>query len=170
MNVLDGVKADVCLSPDRTYRYMLSRRWSGVADQRQVVFVMLNPSTADADTDDRTVRKCQKYARSWGYSGVVIVNLFALRSKHPRALRGHPDPVGPVNDIIIEIYATAALTGLVVAAWGAEGQMMNRGLIVEAMLEGLDVDVMRLGPATRAGHPWHPLYRKDDVELERHRL
>lgn len=168
MKLLDDVTADAVLSPCGTYRYTLSRHWYAGAETRHVLFIMLNPSIADAHTDDRTVRKCQKYARAWGFAGITVVNLFALRSKDPRELVRHPDPVGPVNDEIIEIFACTAGVGRIVAAWGKDGALFNRGLIVAALLEQLDVPVYRLGAVTKGGHPWHPLYRPDDCELQLH--
>jgi hypothetical protein len=90
------------MSPCGTYRYALSRnletpRLFNAVTQR-CLFVMLNPSTADASTDDATIRRCKAYASSWSYHVLDVVNLFALRSTDPTALREHTDPVGPDND------------------------------------------------------------------------
>ncbi|TMF61888.1 MAG: DUF1643 domain-containing protein, partial [Chloroflexi bacterium] len=64
-------------SADRRYRYRLWRRWDGA--RPVVAFVMLNPSTADARRDDPTIRRCIGFAKSWGFGGVEVVNLFAYR-------------------------------------------------------------------------------------------
>lgn len=77
-----------------------------------------------------------------------------------------PDPVGPANDEVIECVVTDKRTGLVVVAWGQHGAYRNRGLIVLDRLRELGLAPMRLGSPTKGGHPWHPLYRKDDIELE----
>lgn len=173
MMLLDGVKAGATLSPCGTYRYALTRDWYPKMPQhedgptmRHVLWIMLNPSMADANDDDRTIRKCQKLSKAWGYNGITVANLFALRSTDPKALYRHPDPVGPANDEVIEAFATALGTGLVVVAWGQHGAYRNRGLIVLERLVAAGVQPMRLGPATKGGHPWHPLYRADDTELE----
>jgi hypothetical protein len=167
--LLDGVKADASLSPCGTYRYLLTRHWyEGIADPpiKHVAFVMLNPSSADADVDDRTIRKCQKFARAWGYNGISVLNLFALRATQPDELYHHPDPVGPANDDVIEAIVTGAGTGLVVVAWGQHGAHRSRGLIVLDRLRALGVPPMRLGPLTKGGHPGHPLYLKDTTTPE----
>lgn len=169
MNLLDDCTASATLSPCGTYRYMLERHWTNIREHGQtVVWVMLNPSTADAETDDRTIRKCIEFSKRWGYSALTVVNLFALRSSTPKALYKHPDPIGEVNDTIIEIAATSAYTGVVVAAWGQHGAHQNRGLIVSARLRELESTPMRIGPPTKGGHPWHPLYRPYEMPLEVH--
>lgn len=80
------------LSPCGRYRYELTRRW---APGPLVGWVMLNPSRADAHTDDPTVRRCVGFAHRWGYGGLIIRNLYALRATDPAALADHLDPVGP---------------------------------------------------------------------------
>lgn len=164
--LLKGVQADASMSPCGTYRYLLTRRWFDSNPMSHVAFIMLNPSSAAADVDDRTIRKCQKYAKAWGHNGISVLNLFALRATDPDELTRHPDPVGPVNDTMIETIALAAGTGLVVVAWGQHGAYKSRGLIVLDRLRSWGVEPMRIGPPTKGGHPWHPLYRKDSMELE----
>jgi hypothetical protein len=76
--LLPGVTARAEVSADGVYRYRLSRWWTeGITG---VTWIMLNPSTASADVDDATIRKCQKFARAWGYGGISVFNIFALRS------------------------------------------------------------------------------------------
>ena len=139
------------------YRYRLSRRWS--AEGGDVVWIMLNPSRADAGTDDPTIRRCIAFSRHWGYGGMVVVNLFALCATHPAALHGVPDPVGPQNDA----HIAAAFRGThdspsaardIVAAWGAHPLAAGRSALVLAAAGG---NVLCLG-TTQAGHPRHPLY------------
>jgi hypothetical protein len=77
---------------------------------------MLNPSTADAEKFDPTVRRCFGFARDWGFGGLEVVNLFALRSTYPEQLKKVSDPVGPENDAVIRRAVKAA--DLVVASWG----------------------------------------------------
>lgn len=155
------------LSPCGTYRYMLQRRWNGPHDHgSEVVWIMLNPSTADADVDDPTIRRCVAFSRSWGYRALTVVNLFGLRSTDPAELLRHPDPVGEANDTIIEVAATSAYAGVVVAAWGAHPAVRSRGLIVRDRLAARGVAVHRLGAPTKDGRPRHPLYVKGDTPLE----
>lgn len=134
------------------YRYLLWRRWSaGPA----ALFCMLNPSTATDVELDPTVRRCVGYVKRWGYPALEVVNLFALRSTDPRALKPHPDPVGPQNDL--HILDAARRAKLVVCAWGNGGRLRGRGLAVWRMLDtaGIKTHCLRV---SAEGHPWHPLY------------
>lgn len=93
------------------YRYRLTRVWDEALPM--VTFVLLNPSTADAATLDPTLRRCIHFANRDGFGGLVIVNLYAFRARHPRVTKVAADPVGPDNDQVL-----AGLTGTVVAGWG----------------------------------------------------
>ncbi len=135
-------------SPCGRYRYGLWRRWGA---GQAALFIGLNPSTADAEIDDPTVRRCMRFARDWGYAGLLVANLFGLRSTDPRGLRGLRDPIGPDNDAWIARYQEQA--GLVVAAWGAGGALNGRDRAVLAMLK-----TPRCLGKTKAGAPRHPLY------------
>jgi len=141
----------------RTYRYTLERRWS---DAQPAVFVMLNPSTADALTDDPTIRRCVSFAKREGCGGLIVVNLFALRSTDPKQLYSHPDPVGPSNDGIV--YEAQHQGSPVIAAWGVHGTLNGRDRAVCSLLEF--GDVIALG-VTKDGHPRHPLYVAGDAPL-----
>lgn len=145
-------------SPCGRYRYRLWRFW-GVGPA--VVWCMLNPSTADETQDDPTIRRCIGFARSWGAAGVVIVNLFALRSTDPAALYDCADPVGPANDGAI-LSAASAEASPVMAAWGVHGAHLGRGRAVAEMLGAHGVEIQCLG-TTKDGHPRHPLYVRADA-------
>jgi hypothetical protein len=146
------------LSDDREYRYRLRRCWD-VTDPI-VAFVMLNPSTADETADDPTVRRCIGYAKEWGYGTLLVGNLFALRTPNPDDLTDHPRPVGPQNDAWLRRIATEA--DRVVAAWGANGDIMGRG---EVVAKQLDSELHALD-TTRDGHPVHPLYQPAGIDPE----
>ncbi|MBF6333571.1 DUF1643 domain-containing protein [Nocardia transvalensis] len=142
------------LSPCGTYRYELTRRWS---PGPLAGWIMLNPSTADADVDDPTVRRCIAFARGWGYGGIVIRNLYALRASDPRELDDHPAPVGPDNDDHLSHCGREELT---VLAWGSRGG--DRGLAVMERLARQGVPLHQLA-MTAAGQPRHPLYLPGDL-------
>ncbi len=135
---------------DGPYRYLLWRRW---ADADGVLFVMLNPSTADARDDDPTIRRCLGFARAWGFGGVEVVNLFAWRATSPRDLRRAAAPIGPRNDQVIA--EAAARVQAVIVAWGVHGAHRDRDRQVAAVLEARRP---RCLGATAAGAPRHPLY------------
>jgi hypothetical protein len=154
-----GRPPEVCargaeLSPDERYRYRLWRTWDRALPS--VVWVMLNPSTADASTDDLTLKKCQGFARQWGFGGVLVVNLFAWRETDPdrlaeRAAEG-ADVVGPENNRRLR----AAIRGahLVVCAWGAHPIARSRASAVLAMIpENVACDCLG---RTSEGAPRHP--------------
>ena len=132
----------------KQYRYHLSRRWN---DGEQCIFVGLNPSTADTEIDDATTRKCMLLAKSWGFSGFELVNLFALRSRDPSVLRLAGDPVGAHNDRWLK--QTLHQEKLIVACWGNGGTLFQR----EQIIWGMHIRLHCLG-TTKSGQPKHPLY------------
>jgi hypothetical protein len=151
------------LSPCGAYRYLLRRTWA--EDRASVLWVMVNPSTADGTADDRTIGRCVGFSRAWGFGGIAVVNLFALRSPAVEDLLTHPAPVGPGNDAAIAGQAAAA--GLVIAGWGSKGGKLGRliaarALAVRQVFEaaGRAVHCLRLGGD---GHPAHPLMLPSDL-------
>lgn len=155
------VSRDATLSPCGLYRYTLARRW---ASGPHVLWVMLNPSTADALDDGPTIRKCVGFARRWSYGGIVVVNLFAYRSTDPAGLHIADDPVGPENDRHIVEQAKHAQA--IVAGWGAKDStaVTARASRVMELLSGRQVHALRL---TKKGRPEHPLYVPYDVQAVR---
>lgn len=161
------VERDAVLSPDGRYRYLLTRWWGGMTDaDRAMTFVMLNPSTADAAKDDPTIGRCVGFARSHGYVGIAVVNLFAYRATKPTdmwaARREGADIVGPDNHrVLAKTFALAADTRCpVVAAWGA-GAPSDRAATVRAMAG----DLLHYLTLNADGSPKHPLYIPSDTPL-----
>jgi hypothetical protein len=150
------------LSDCGTYRYRLWRYWD--PGQGEAVFCMLNPSTADASEDDPTIRRCMGFARAWGYGGIIVVNLFALRSTDPRALKKHPAPIGERNDVVV--FDALRSAGIAVAAWGNHGSLMARGSRVVRICAERRIPLHHLG-LSKAGHPAHPLYLPGDRRPQR---
>ena len=142
-------------SPCGRYRYTLRRAWTGrraVPPRRErLLIIALNPSTADAERDDPTIRRCIGFAQAWGFRSLCVANLFAWRATRPADLKLAPDPVGPDNDAWLRHEARRA--GLVVAAWGVHGVHQGRDAAVRAMLP-----MLYCLRRTRDGHPAHPLY------------
>jgi hypothetical protein len=146
---------------NRTYRYALTRTWG---DAAPVVWVMLNPSTADCFTDDPTIRRVRNFTQRLvpKAGGLTIVNLYALRATDPAELWLHDDPVGPDNDYYIGSRAIGGRT--IIAAWGVHGARNGRGAHIAAELAAKGVELMCLG-ATKDGHPKHPLYVPGNTPL-----
>lgn len=152
------------LSKCGRYRYNLTRSW---ATGPSALFVMLNPSTATVDIDDPTIRKCVGFARRLGYSGIEVVNLFAVRSTDPAGVLAVADPVGPDNDSAI----TDALDRcpLVICAWGAHatGMLKRVGPVrIEEVLRLLRRNHVPccLGKSAD-GSPRHPLMLPYSAQL-----
>lgn len=107
------------ISPCEKYRYWLLREWDPML--RAVLWVLLNPSTADATTDDATIRRCIEFSKRWGYGSLLAVNLFAYRATDPKAiLRAGPvESVGPDNWTTLQTAVQHTDRGIV--AWGNGG-------------------------------------------------
>lgn len=165
----DAPPADVekaaVISDDGLYRYSLVRRWDVTLPV--MVFIMLNPSTADANLDDPTIRRCMGFARTMGFGGIMVVNLFAFRATSPDDMKAAEDPVGLDNDHWLGKafdYCSRAQRSAV-AAWGVHGQHKDRDYAVAALAAKHGVELMCLGK-TKGGDPRHPLYVKGDTALE----
>lgn len=147
------------------YRYRLGREvgpWPRIA-----CFVMLNPSTADHQVDDRTICRCMDFAQRWSCGELVVVNLFAFRATDPIEMMLADDPIGPKNgDHIVSVAARAHNGGgLVVAAWGALGYHLDQDCKVMELLAAIGVTPKCLG-TTAEGYPRHPLYLKKETVLQ----
>lgn len=166
---------DAWISDDGVYRYRLDRYIGPTGlfgRSERVLFVMLNPSTADAAVDDPTIRRCLGFARREHSPTLTVVNLYAYRTPHPRRLaearRAGVDIVGPDNDRALEECHRPG--DLVIAAWGAR----PAGIPREAHQKRIDQVRNLLGPMyqlglTLAGDPRHPLYLKLDAPLASYR-
>lgn len=150
---MGNVKKSATFSPCRKYRYSLWRTWFDLMEKPRgcVMFIGLNPSTADGKNDDPTIRRCIAYARAWGYGGLCMTNLFAFRATDPNDMMKAREPVGPENDEALIKLAKEA--EIVIAAWGVRGSHRGRGDVVSMLLPRLHY--LRL---TKDGFPEHPLY------------
>lgn len=155
----------VC-SDDGAYRYRLWRRWD--PDEPVMLFVMCNPSTADASADDPTIRRCAGFARRERCGGIDVVNLFALRATEPRRLLSHPDPGGRDNAAAWRSAWDQNPGATVVAAWGAAPFSRFPGWRApfSVLTERERCGWWCLG-TTRRGSPRHPLFVPGSQQLER---
>lgn len=166
-----GVTATAMLSPDGRHRYLLRRQINptlvqpldvvdavlkGCPIAKRVLFVMLNPSTADATKDDNTIRRCKSFAAEWGASVLTVVNLFSFRATKPAELLGVRDPSDKTNEEVVREEIAAHKDGIIVAAWGRFAKLDNcdRTWIKVAVRMH---DGWCLG-ANQDGSPRHPLY------------
>lgn len=142
---------DAVISACGRYRYRLSRRWGSGP---YLLFVMLNPSTADATQDDRTIRRCIRFAKDHHYDGIEVVNLYAFRATDPLDLKAAGYPVGPDNDS--HILAAIQGAGAVCVAWGDRARGLARPDEVLALLRSTGRALNCLS-ITKHGLPAHPL-------------
>jgi hypothetical protein len=143
------------LSGCRKYRFALWRTWDD--SKPYVMFVGLNPSTADEKTDDPTLTRCINYAKLWGFGGVCMANIFAYRATEPNNMKAAMDPVGAENNDWLKKLSSDA--GMVVAAWGNDGSYLGRSGQVKKLLPNLHC--LKLN---KSGEPAHPLYQKADIK------
>lgn len=150
------VSKNATFSDCRKYRYALSRSWN--RKKKTILFIGLNPSTADEKIDDPTIRRCINYAQNWGYGSLLMVNLFAYRATMPTELKNVKNPIGKDNDLhIIEL---SKKVDVAVAAWGNEGSHLNRDKEVKKLIPNL-----KCLKINKSGQPAHPLYQKKDLKL-----
>jgi hypothetical protein len=148
------MKKTAKLSDCRTYRYELWRIWD--ESKPYAMFIGLNPSTADETEDDPTIRRCINFAKSWGYGGLCMANLFAYRATQPEDMKKAPDPIGDKNDETLNLLAQNA--GVIVGAWGNDGVFLNRSEYVRTLIP--EINVLKVN---KSGEPAHPLYLKSTL-------
>lgn len=140
-------------SKDRKYRYCLWRIWN--TEKPLVMFIGLNPSTANETKTDNTITRVKGFTADWGFGGFYMMNLFAIVSKNPKVLKTDPNPLGD-NDGWLEKIAPKCKK--VIFAWGNFKEARERSK-----------DVIKMFPNACAlhinknGSPKHPLYVSADV-------
>jgi len=150
------IKSDAIISDCGRYRYQLNRVWD--ESLPTVPFVMLNPSTADGNVDDPTIRRCVGFAKQWGYGGLIVVNLYALRATNPKALLESDNPLGDHNKTYLEKVFNDY--DLIVAAWGNSSILRKIQNGNKLPLKGLSVSKLHYIELSNDGTPKHPLYLK----------
>ena len=153
------IKKSAVFSPCRKYRYSLTRDWN--LSQKPALFIGLNPSTADENNDDPTIRRCMHYAYEWGFGGLIMLNLFAFRATLPSDLRKSKFPVGQENNQFIVDSQNEA--GIVLVAWGNNGNLLNRDQAVMQLIS----NPMCLN-INNSGQPAHPLYQRKDISPKKY--
>lgn len=140
------------ISQDNQYRYKLFRCWD--ENKPTIMFVMLNPSTADSEKDDPTIRRVIHFSKSWGYGGVYVVNLYAFRSTNPKELKNIEDPIG--KDNIFHIKSLIGLVEKVIYAWG--NNKKEPSWLGDIVHTPYCIDI------SKNGIPKHPLYLKKELQ------
>lgn len=157
------IEASAVFSECGRYRYRLTRRWD---DGPTLMFIQLNPSTADAKRDDATVRRDVGFATDFGYSGFEALNIYAGRSTDPKQLGAFGDPIGPDNDAYLE--RAAAKHDLIVFAWGRHADPARARAVASRVwhiCSQIGGSVACFG-WTANGQPKHPLRLPADTPLQ----
>jgi hypothetical protein len=155
------MKREANISKCNQFRYTLSRVWD--INKPKVMFMMLNPSKADAITDDPTIIRCIDFAKKWDFGGLYVCNLFACIATNPKDLFAKQNPLGNENDVFIKKYADEV--DIIVCAWG------NRSIIKSILKEQTPFELLDFVKdklyylkLTKDGTtPRHPLYLKADL-------
>lgn len=151
--------ASARFSTDGKHRLDLTRTWG---DGKRVAFVMLNPSIANEERLDPTLRKCMGFAKRWDFGGMVIGNLYTLVSTYPEQVPKHSEPNHPdADEALLEI---AVAVDKIVVAWGTQPWLAARAHEVTKLLAGFK-PLWCLG-TTQDGWPRHPLYRSYEADLQ----
>lgn len=163
----DVLRGWASISECGLYRHHLQRTFK--EGKGVCIFVMLNPSDADAEMDDPTVAKCSKYCKRWGFRSLVILNLFEFRTSSPKILKKTDDPYGPqrYNNIFDMTYTINAQESnvKVVCAWGNDGKFKARDEEVLQVITKCFEDIKpQCFKINKNGTPIHPLYQLDDAE------
>lgn len=157
---------DAAFSGCGSYRYWLCRYLAAHPKSddgwTRILWVMLNPSTADCTVNDPTIKQCMTFSTLWGFDAMDVVNLFALRATDPRALDEFPaHRIGPENDTWT--VKKAAEANMIVCAWGANKHAPARAAYAVNNLLRPFMPLFCLG-TTKSGMPWHPLYRPHNLK------
>ena len=144
------------------YRHSLTRRWVNPHGNLAIVFIGLNPSTADGELDDPTIRRCVDFANGLGGSRLTMINLFDFRATQPADMRKQNKPISEHN----EEHVIRALINadIVVAAWGNGGRYRGAGLQMRKLAHDKKVKLHHLG-LTMDAQPKHPLYLAKSTPL-----
>jgi hypothetical protein len=131
---------------------------------RRIAWIGLNPSTADEIILDQTLATVCRYSRKWGFTEVVMLNLFAFRATDPCDLKDATDPVGPDNDK--HLLKEVRKVDRVIACWGDHGRFLGRDRQVADLL-GVSFNCLS---RNRTGAPHHPLYLTSRINPKPFRL
>ncbi len=155
------LERDAVISDCGRYRYLLRRTWDPAKPRALVI--MLNPSTADAEIDDPTIRSLIRLLRGHGYGSFEVVNVFGLRATDPTELSKAGDPVGPRNQAIVE--GALGRCDVAICAWGAHPMAREASIEIRNAIRSWRPAIYCFGK-TKDGAPKHPLYIKSGTPLQ----
>ncbi|WP_290371760.1 DUF1643 domain-containing protein [uncultured Parasutterella sp.] len=158
---MEEMTKNAVISEDQLYRYSLERVWD--TSKPTVLFICLNPSTADAKTDDPTVRRMIGFAKQFGFGRLLVGNLFAFRATKPSDLLAANAPIGPENDTYLSKMANEAHT--IIAAWGNKGIFKNRSNQFRKEFKDHQIKCLAKNKTTEPKHPLYASYGDELIDL-----
>lgn len=144
------------------YRYRLDRKWH---NGKKMAFIMLNPSKADSESDDPTLRRCIGFAKGFGYGHLIVGNLFAYRTSNPTVLMGITEHQATGEQNAFYVSGICEEADAIVLAWGNMGMLHNKGKRVLEFLRTIYGDKLYCLGMTQDENPCHPLYLKKSTQL-----
>ena len=156
------MKKSAVISDCEKYRYQLIRQWDD--NKNLALFIGLNPSIADDEIDDPTIRRCIGFAKRERFGGFIMANLFAYRATSPCDMKSAEQPVGELNEYWLEQSISSCK--VVIVCWGGNDSHLNRHIEVNELLKkhANNTPILCFGK-TKAGQPKHPLYLASNTEL-----
>lgn len=153
------MKSNAIFDKSGKYRYLLSRMWD--SSLPKLLYIMLNPSIANATIEDRTSKQCLYFAKKLDFGSFEVVNLYSLISTNPKNLKVSTiDPIG--NETDHYILEAASKADKIIAAWGCNHFFNNRNGEVAEMLKQRKYKLFCF-EKTKYGHPRHPSRLKHDI-------
>jgi hypothetical protein len=158
--------AGAWINPRGNRRYLLWRPTGCTGPDGRVAFIMLNPSDANAISDDPTIRRCRGFARDWGYTHLFVGNLYSIKGSDPKAIdfRKEPDLLGDrINEAVLDDLLSSM--DRVVVAWGSHPHISGHAEQFRRLARDARCDLYHLG-LNADGSPKHPLYLPKETKLE----
>ncbi len=147
------------------YRYIL-----GTRGQKPLICIGINPSTAQPDDLDNTLKSVQRIALGNGYDSFLMFNVYAQRATDPDAMEKVCNPLLHRENMEAFRYVLSLSDSPAIwAAWGAV--IEKRGYLKDCVRDMLDIGRKYgaqwycAGAITKKGHPHHPLYLRKDEKL-----
>lgn len=165
LDLFSSTGRSAVISEDGLYRYRLDRIWND--ELPRICWIMLNPSTADGDLDDNTIRRILDYSKRWGYGSLAVGNLYAFRATQPPDLKAAADPIGPEADAYLR--QIIGESSRVMVGWGMSPRKLGipgwgtRVAMIESLTRAQKMVPYALGVTTK-GDPLHPLYLAKELE------
>ena len=141
------------ISNDKKDRFSLSRIWD--SKKPKALYIMLNPSYADDESDDPTIRRLIFFSKKFKFGGFYVTNLFSQITPYPKELNMDNNSKKKNLKIISELIKKS---DLIVYAWGnlVSEPIELRKLIESPLCFGIN----------KNGTPKHPLYLRSDTKLQ----